>query len=149
MKFQTIKEACQYWVRGFNAIPISLIEKAYVDNIDELYELTPVRYYCNDCYTEFNEFKENGCPICGSENYAEMEYDSWLPMWGWMWTFDNGLDESWARDHIQEMANCGFRIYESDELGLLFGIDGAGYDFYEQHWIPLYKSRGLYWHEAA
>lgn len=26
------------------------------------------------------------------------------------------------------------------------GIDGAGYDFYEAHWEPLYKARGLHWH---
>ena len=23
-----------------------------------------------------------------------------------------------------------------------------GYDFYENHWIPLYKARGLQWHET-
>lgn len=28
------------------------------------------------------------------------------------------------------------------------GIDGAGYDFYEAHWIPLYEARGLHWHEG-
>ena len=45
------------------------------------------------------------------------------------------------------MANCGFRIYEIDE-GIIFGIDGAGYSFYDEDWIPLYKARGLQWHET-
>ena len=45
------------------------------------------------------------------------------------------------------MSNCGFRIYESEEFGYFFGIDGAGYDFYESHWEPLYKARGLHWHD--
>ena len=44
------------------------------------------------------------------------------------------------------MADCGFRIYEQEDYGYIFGIDGAGYDFYEAHWIPLYKARGLKWH---
>ena len=46
------------------------------------------------------------------------------------------------------MADCGFRIYESEEFGYFFGIDGAGYSFYEEHWIPLYKQRGLQWHKT-
>ena len=50
-------------------------------------------------------------------------------------------------DGIQVMSECGFRIYESDEWGYFFGIDGAGYDFYSEHWIPLYRKRGLQWHD--
>ena len=33
-------------------------------------------------------------------------------------------------------------------FGYFFGIDGAGYSFYEEHWIPLYKARGLQWHKT-
>ena len=36
--------------------------------------------------------------------------------------------------------------YESEDYQYIFGINGAGYDFYEQHWIPLYDARGLHWH---
>lgn len=68
-------------------------------------------------------------------------------MWGTLWTFGSSLDEEWARDNIDIMQKCGFRVYEQEDLGILFGIDGAGYDFYEHHWIPLYKLRGLQWHE--
>lgn len=32
------------------------------------------------------------------------------------------------------------------KLGIYIGIDGAGYDFYESHWIPLYTVRGLEYH---
>lgn len=45
------------------------------------------------------------------------------------------------------MADCGFRIYEQEDYGYIFGIDGAGYDFYDEHWCPLYKARGLRWHD--
>ena len=38
-------------------------------------------------------------------------------------------------------------VYDSDETGILLGVDGCGYDFYESHWIPLYKKIGLRWHD--
>lgn len=79
----------------------------------------------------------------------EVMYDSILPMWGWMWQFGNSCDDWWLenKDGIKIMSECGFRIYEHDEWGYFFGIDGAGYDFYEAHWIPLYKARGMQWHD--
>jgi hypothetical protein len=45
------------------------------------------------------------------------------------------------------MADLGFRIYQTEDFGVVFGIDGAGYDFYEAHFEPLYKLRGLCWHK--
>jgi len=65
-----------------------------------------------------------------------------------MWNFKNIVDKCWIESEINQkaMTDCGFRIYRHDDYGFVFGIDGAGYDFYEQHWIPLYKARGLQWH---
>ena len=60
----------------------------------------------------------------------------------------NGEQNGYA-DGIRVMSDCGFRIYQHEEWGYFFGIDGAGYDFYSEHWIPLYKSRGLQWHDPA
>ncbi len=120
-KFKTIEEAAREWVREFNAIPQSVIIKLYQNNIDDIYELTTPE--------------------------DEYNYTDFLPMWGTMWTFGESLDEEWARKNIEIMQECGFRVYESDEFGIIFGIDGAGYDFYEDHWIPLYKARGLKWHD--
>lgn len=79
---------------------------------------------------------------------VESRYDL-LPMWGTMWSFGDGLDDEWLarEDGIRKMSNCGFRIFESERYGFYFGIDGAGYDFYENHWVPLYKERGLAWHD--
>lgn len=81
----------------------------------------------------------------------EVEYDCMLPMWRWMWSFDDSADDYWLEelDGIRIMSECGFRIYEHEEFGYFFGIDGCGYDFYEAHWIPLYKARGLQWHDEV
>ena len=43
--------------------------------------------------------------------------------------------------------NLGFNNEIFKEFGYFFGIDGAGYSFYEKHWIPLYKARGFQWHK--
>lgn len=107
-----LRETVENWVNSFNSIPLSLIIKAYSD-LEGIYEITPCQEECYDFF----------------------------PMWGTMWTFGDKFDEEWAYSHLEEMAECGFRIYECDELGLVFGIDGAGYDFYEKHWIPLYLAR--------
>lgn len=70
-------------------------------------------------------------------------------MWGWLWQFGDSADDYWLEelDGIRIMSECGFRIYEHEEWGYFFGIDGAGYDFYEAHWEPLYRARGLQWHD--
>lgn len=114
----TIEDATREWVREFNAIPQSVIIKICELDIDSVYELT-----------------------------TPDEYDDFLPMWSTMWTFGESLDEDWARENIEIMQDCGFRVYENEDFGIIFGIDGAGYNFYENHWIPLYKARGLKWHD--
>lgn len=159
----TIKDAARQWVDGFNAIPSSLIEKAYKNNIDDLVELTPITagdyVWSNDFQGSFevvsvNKEEETAkIEVDGEEKEVDLddlflEKDSWLPMWGWLWMFDKKIDDEWAMKNLDLLAECGFRIYEDQEDGHLFiGIDGAGYDFYESHWIPLYKARGLHWHD--
>ena len=83
------------------------------------------------------------------KNDFQVMYDSILPMWGTLWQFSDSCDDWWLeeRNGLKTMSDCGFRIYEHEEWGYFFGIDGAGYDFYEAHWIPLYKARGLEWHD--
>ena len=121
MRFETIKDATRAWIGEFNAFPITMIEKLITLEPNSWYEITP--------------------------NIEESETD-FLPMWGWIWQMTDICDTDWLENNLEEVAECGFRIYESDEFGLFIGIDGAGYDFYKEHWIPLYKARGLQWHKT-
>jgi hypothetical protein len=174
-----LEDAVRRWVEEFNAIPQSLIEKAY--GFDEIYEmeLTPVGkiYSCDTCGEEFDKEvyetaneNENGdkiCPTCLDselEDYEdedeaiefctayieeEDDYDNHeygLPMWGTLWAFNSSFDADWAKDNLEVLKELGFRVYESDEIGVFIGIDGAGYSFFDEHWTPLYKARGLRWH---
>ena len=115
-----IKTATRKWINQFNDIPQMIVVKLYRAG-DEVVEITPS---------------------------AVPEGDEFLPMWSTMWSFSNNIDNSWLNNkaNLQAMADCGFRIYQQEDYDYIFGIDGAGYDFYEAHWIPLYKARGLKWH---
>ena len=169
---KTINDAAHEWVREFNAFPTDMIEKVMEIDPDAWHEVTVPQignrvYVYNtpaDCdapaqsgeITGYDEEEDgyqveldDGTKITVLTDDVEMErYDS-LPMWGTMWQFGDSCDDYWLSDMdgIEQMSRCGFRIYEHDEWGFFFGIDGAGYDFYDAHWIPLYKARGLEWHD--
>ena len=165
----TIREAAEEWVHEFNAYPYDMIEKLMKNDIDVWREVTtPSRgdrvyvYDIPDGAEHYGEIEnclyeadcylinlDDGTAIEVSSDDFYVECDSDLPMWGTLWSFGDSADDYWLEelDGIRIMSECGFRVYESDEFGYFFGIDGAGYDFYELHWIPLYKKRGLQWHD--
>lgn len=169
MRFETIKDATYGWVQEFNAIPQEVMAKlAKASAYCDCNEVTPpaicdrVYVYNSGEYGEIVETLENedGGTIYrikldnGNETTEEsgcfdVERDDYWPMWGTMWSFGDSADDYWLEElgGLQIMADNGFRIYEQEDFGYVFGIDGCGYDFYEAHWIPLYKARGLQWHE--
>lgn len=176
MIYDTIEEAARAWVETFDAVPMSVVRKLLTVNEDDLYEITPPapgdRVYLTDGFHESDTGEVVRHDPDDTEAYIvrlddtddkevsvkaydlDVMRDDGLPMWGTMWAFHENLDNDWlsgkyGENGLQLMADCGFRVYESEDYGYLFGIDGAGYDFYEQHWCPLYKARGLHWHKDA
>lgn len=166
MLYDTIREATHEWGREFNAVPRGIVEKLIKADgcaCDAIREVTPPARGCTVYVFDMDSYGEvvqhisndtyrielyNGEQMDISEDSFEVEYDSYLPMWNTMWAFNNFCDNYWLENGgLQIMADCGFRIYEQEDYGYIFGIDGCGYDFYEAHWIPLYKARGLRWHK--
>ena len=177
MKCETISDAAHRWVGEFNAIPQILIAKLIKLDPDEVYEITPPGsgdqvyimfgeyegkygniiglHDCgenedeNDSLYDIRVDGKDDVVIVLDRNDFEVQNDDYLPMWGTMWSFGDSCDDWWLEedDGIRAMSDCGFRIYKSEDYGYFFGIDGAGYDFYEEHWMPLYKARGLHWHD--
>lgn len=169
-KGMTIQAATERWVRQFNAVPTGMIEKlmrldrddwrevtapacgdrVYVDTFPprgpKRYGLGVIRRISGD---KFTVALDSGGEVVCSENDFSVTYDDMVPGWGTMWSFGERMDDDWLEGPggLRAMSHCGFRIFESDEFGYFFGIDGAGYDFYEEHWVPLYKARGLEWHD--
>lgn len=168
MTFDTIREAANAWVDSFNAIPRGIIDKLLENNEFELTEVTPPSKHDRVCVTagehqwEYGEIvrcsssgdtfiveMDDGDKIKVERGDVEVQRDDWLPMWGTMWAFDDNIDNWWLEEDggLQKMADCGFRIFEQEDFGYIFGIDGAGYSFMDEHFIPLYKARGLRWHK--
>lgn len=163
----TIREAAEMWVKEMNAYPYDMIEKLMHADMCDWQEVTVPRigdrvYVYDQDYGEIVKIKrnkddeviysvklDNGKTVRRKEGDIEVDRDSLLPMWGTLWSFGDSADDYWLEElgGIQIMSECGFRIYESGEFGYFFGIDGAGYSFYEEHWVPLYKKRGLQWHD--
>lgn len=168
----TVREAAEEWVREMNAIQQGMIDKLMQANPDDWTEVTvPApgdsvyvfglpeggdnHYGEIDSYDEESELYairlSDGKLVSAEKDDFEVRRDDHLPMWGTMWSFGDSCDDWWLEkgDGIRVMSECGFRVYESEEFGYFFGIDGAGYSFYEAHWCPLYRARGLQWHDPA
>lgn len=166
----TLREAVELWInRDMNAIPITVVEKLQkISDYTDITEITPIVKYTKVWSNEHQETGEVAEIICNDEGKLiatvkldsgeacevpledlNPEEDEALPMWGTMWAFSDSWDNDWLEDedNRRAMAECGFRIYESEDYGYIFGIDGAGYSFYDEHWMPLYKVRGLKWHD--
>ncbi len=109
-----IREAAKKWVGTLSEVPHRLFSKLY-NFRDEIREITP-----------HDDEDQNFSP----------------PLWGTLWAFKNEPDNKWIKEEggLEAMARCGFRIFEQEDYGYIFGIDGAGYDFYKAHWIPLYMA---------
>ena len=170
-RYKTIREAAQAWVDGFSHIPRGICEKLIQADYDEMTEVTPpgvgdrvyifrgkldgesgqitsVKDDSGSGETLYTVELDSGKETIVSSDDFEVEHDDVLPMWGTLWAFSDSADNYWLENGgLQVMAECGFRIYEQEDYWYIFGIDGAGYSFLEEHWIPLYKARGLQWHE--
>lgn len=178
IKGMTISDATRRWVSEMNAFPQDMIQvlmdakpgdwhevtapcagrRVYVYNLPEEtpdgkpYESTEPYGEIAECYDQ-NTYRidmDDGESILVKLEDFELDDGYGLPMWGWLWSFGDSADDYWLEelDGIKIMSECGFRVYENAEWGYFFGIDGAGYDFYSAHWIPLYKKRGLQWHDT-
>ena len=159
-------DAAHEWVREFNAIQQGMLYPFMKDG--SLSEVT-VPAIGNRVYVPHESTEEpygsitkydaernlytieldDGKEVKLNPEDFEVERDDYFPMWGTMWSFGDSCDDWWLEegDGIRIMSECGFRIYEHEEFGYFFGIDGCGYDFYEAHWLPLYNARGLQWHD--
>lgn len=161
-------DAAHEWVREFNAIQQGMLQPFMDDG--SLSEVTvPAignRVYAfhepvEEPYGSITEYdvernlytieRDDGKEVKLNPEDFEVERDDYFPMWSTMWSFGDSADDYWLEElgGIRIMSECGFRIYEHEEFGYFFGIDGCGYDFYSEHWLPLYNARGLQWHDPA
>lgn len=173
----TVREAAAMWVREMDHIDQIMIAKLMSYEPEDWHEVTTPargdRVYVYELpeggTTHEGEIAnalegadvwlinlDDGIAVEVAEEDFEVERDDGLPMWGTMFSFRDSADIDWLEggygiwednEGIKALSRCGFRVYESEEFGYFFGVDGAGYDFYSSHWCPLYRARGLQWHD--
>ena len=72
-------------------------------------------------------------------------------MWSTLFEAKDSTIKDWILENHEKIINeARFTIIDLSrenegeyETGVFLGINGAGYDFYEAHWIPLYKIFGV------
>ena len=117
------------WINlNFDSIPTEAVQHIIGENYESLERVNPEK--CEECGGK-------GCEACDGSGINQEEYlHGWPAAWGTMWQVEDSDEMREALD------NAGFIVYSPDynDTGfdcLLFGVDGAGYDFYTSHWIPL------------
>lgn len=170
-KGKTISDAAHEWVASFGHFPLDMIHALFAVDPDSWTEVTRPRVG-DKVYVYTTQRNGEILKIIGNEtdslsliryiveddegkelflNRDDFEYEKedTLPCWGTMWNFGDSADDYWldSLGGIQIMSDLGIRVFEHDEWGYFFGIDGGGFSFYEAFWIPLYKARGLQWHD--
>lgn len=173
MSKPTIREAAEQWIDQFDRVPASVIEKmAQADEAMNYYDSDSLRLvagpriaciWCGATYEgehsleQLHELDQSRrgepCPFC--EGNSGDQWERGFPVnafpcgWSTLFAPRDGLDREWVLEHADAVAGLGFFVFESEDYGCLLGIDGAGYDFYDAFWIPLYRLRGLHWHELG
>lgn len=163
-----IEEATKKWVDEFSFVSQTLVQNAVGENYEDWIDLTrniisvgDTVYYDGEDW-EVLEVKEDRLVLEPMDmNLDNVEVDEWevepeddyysglFPMWGTLFNPKEKLDEDWIVNNLKKVKECGLRAFEYYPTGDIFlGVDGAGYNFYDNHWIPLYKARGLHWHEV-
>lgn len=166
----TPRDAAEQWITRFDHVPTSVIEKMsqadpYMScyNSDSLRLVAGPRIECTECdatyegtrtLEQLHDAQKQGqgeaCLFCDANTGDDWVYGrpSTFPCgWGRLFAPREHLDREWVLEHAQDIARLELFVFESEDYGCLLGIDGAGYDFYDAFWVPLYTMRGLQWHE--
>ena len=164
----SLRDKVQDWADTLCRLPRSLIERAYFSDglpTNAITQLTGLQDVCDACGAQDSlsprlaayraRYPESSldddtiiarlrCRTCHEKGSLSRsfgnKYGGILPAWGTLWTFHDEADTTWAIDHLDIVETLGFVVYETDNLDLLLGIDGAGYDFVSKHFFPLYAA---------
>ena len=109
----------------------------------ELYEDDEEMY--EDCKDSYTHWPDKPMPQCDAED--ERRNEDAIPIWGTLFQ-PQSYDRKWFRNNAQTIyEETGVLVYDNEYYDIMLGINSAGHCFYQSYWIPLYKLRGLKWHE--
>lgn len=113
-------------------------------------EFNQIEFIAEDFYEGYNNILYPSDDVVKKE--AELngydDFNSYMddfsvnhfPMWGYVWECDEFYINSEFCD-VDKLYKLGIGVLTMNDKYYLF-ISGAGYDFYEVHWIPLFEMLG-------
>lgn len=156
------KNKVHAWVAQLADVPASVLQKMarsdesmYSYSSPSLRLIASPNVVCGRCLYTYDgdeivtrPITDNGdgdvfvpCDNCGFDLGWEMQEPSTFPC-GWSTLFaPRGPDRRWFVEHADRVAKLGFFVFESEDYGVLLGIDAAGFDFYDAYWRPLLQLR--------
>lgn len=156
LELDTAKKIAQYYFRrDLDECPLELLE-----NKDDLLNIMmPSDEYLVEHFLsehpdekEFKkEYKKSKSELCFYDwiinNNSEFDYyyenliEEHYPLWNYVWKCpDNYINSSYM--NVDKLFELGIGVIDHEQGYYLF-IAEAGYDFYEEHWIPMFKEMGL------
>ena len=175
-KFTTINEATALWVeQWFHHIPASSVDNLSIDIVTNISSYGDEIMLHEDESFCLAASPRTECLECGSEYKGKLKIDEMYELWekgrgidcancgadcwrmgyprerGVLYAPKRKQDIKWILKHAVEVAQFGFYVYQSKDYGVLLGFDFSSIDLefgpYCMLWIPLYKLRGLNWHD--
>ena len=137
----------------FNNIQLDVVEK-YYDNVLFEYIRTPsFKVLCDEWLDDSNgdfHFKKRTPAVYNwlEQNHESEIFDSFhegehYPMWSTLFEAKDSFLSEKLEEMVDELYEIGIGVINSkDSLNTMLFISGAGYDFYQAHWIPMYQLLG-------
>lgn len=137
--------------QDFNCIPLDIVEK-YCEElpiINPSFQTIIDEWLDNHNQDEIRIKKRTKAVYDWlEENYYDQIMDFWYdsehyPMWGTVFEADDYFLSEKVEEMVNELYKIGIGVIESYEsLNTMLFINGAGYNFYKAHWIPMYQLFG-------
>ena len=129
--------------KEFSAMDFSLIQEMQKAELGYVEVQNPSEeYYFNELKDDFAKYdtleqlKEDVDDYESFEELMQESKDGNYPMWNTIWGIQANRSDYYL-ENVDRLKEIGIGLLEFKEDYYLF-IAGAGYDFYDAHWIPLF-----------
>jgi len=131
----------------FNDIRLDNVQKIFPNWFENTLTVEPTDQDLKDSGYNSKDMNENEIDEAKNELMDRQRE----VMWSTLFEAKDNTIKDWILENYEKIINeAGFTIIDLSrenegeyETGIFLGVNGAGYDFYEAHWLPLYKIFGV------
>jgi len=119
----------------------SSVERNDSSEMMEVIEILPNGHYLTETFDEYET-------LVVSPEEVRIVFPEEVPNFDTMWQFNDPNLIQWLEQlgNIDKIGDCGFRIYQYEELGYLLGMEHDNYENIEKCFELLYDAMDLNWH---